>query len=101
MRSLTNTGYAPNASTFNYKKDMLVEPKGKVTMGLLSVLKWGDAIYREEGIRVHVHAILGEYKITMIYQGGVYEGMSRISKVYKFLIELGIPVSHGWEKFYV
>lgn len=101
MRSTMSTGYAVPASIISYRKDMQTALGEPVKMGLVDVLKWGDAIYREEGMRIHVHAILGEYKVTMIYQGGVYEGVSRISKVYKFLVELGIPVSHGWEKFYV
>lgn len=101
MRSTLSTGYAGGASIISLGKGMQTVPEEPVKMGLVDILKWGDAIYREEGMRIHVHAILGEYKVTMIYQGGVYEGVSRISKVYKFLVELGIPVNRGWEKFYI
>jgi hypothetical protein len=71
-------------------------------MGMLNALTMGDAVYRANGIRVHVRPFMTEYKVTMMWKdGGLYEGQSRISKLYSFLRGVGIPMNTGWEVFHV
>jgi hypothetical protein len=67
------------------------------TMGLLEALLQGDALFRGNGIAVCVHPILSEYKVTVLSDDKVYEGVARISRVHSFLYELGVPFSNGWE----
>lgn len=97
----TSIGSVPRVSTGNSQIVERVEME-QGRMGMLNALTVGDAVYRAHGIRVHVRPFLTEYKVTMMWHdGGLYEGQSRISRLYAFLIGAGIPMNTGWEVFHV
>jgi hypothetical protein len=97
----SSIGSVPRVSRDNLQSAALIDlQEGK--MGMLNALTIGDAVFRANGIRVHVRPFLSEYKVTMMWHdGGLYEGQSRISKLYAFLRGTGIPLNTGWEVFHV